>query len=68
MKSFDGKVAAITGAASGMGRSLALALARRGCHVAVSDVEEAGLAETAKLAKSYGVRLKAQLNNVEPVV
>lgn len=30
MKSFNGRVAAITGAASGMGRSLALALAREG--------------------------------------
>lgn len=32
MKSFNGRVAAITGAASGMGRALALALAREGCH------------------------------------
>lgn len=33
MKSFSGRVAAITGAASGMGRALALALAREGCHL-----------------------------------
>ena len=38
MKNFKGKVAAITGAASGMGRTLALELARRGCHLALSDV------------------------------
>jgi NAD(P)-dependent dehydrogenase (short-subunit alcohol dehydrogenase family) len=34
---FKGKVAAITGAASGMGRSLAVELARRGCALALSD-------------------------------
>ena len=39
MKSFSGKVAAITGAGSGMGRSLALELARRGCEVALSDID-----------------------------
>ena len=49
MKDFKNKVAAITGAASGMGRTLALELARRGCHLALSDVNEAGLAETAAL-------------------
>ena len=47
MKDFKNKVAAITGAASGMGRTLALELARRGCHLALSDVNETGLAETA---------------------
>ncbi len=51
MKSFADKVAAITGAASGMGRELALSLARRGCAVAISDVDERGLAETARLVK-----------------
>ncbi|MBX3225943.1 MAG: SDR family NAD(P)-dependent oxidoreductase [Labilithrix sp.] len=54
MRSFDGKVAAITGAASGMGRSLAVALARRGCEVALSDVDEVGLAETVRLATAAG--------------
>ncbi|MFO0736789.1 MAG: SDR family NAD(P)-dependent oxidoreductase [Labilithrix sp.] len=51
MKSFAGKVAAITGAASGMGRSLAVRLARRSCEVAISDVDEVGLAETARLVE-----------------
>lgn len=40
MKGFSGKVAAITGAGSGMGRSLAVELARRGCEVALADVVE----------------------------
>lgn len=48
MKSFDGKVAAITGAGSGMGRALAIQLAREGCHVAISDVDSDGLDETAE--------------------
>lgn len=55
MKSFTGKVAAITGAGSGMGRSLAVALARRGCEVALSDVDTEGLAGTAKLATGVKV-------------
>ena len=57
MKSFSNKVAAVTGAASGMGRSLAVNLAKQGCHVAVSDVDENGLAETAKLAGLHGVKI-----------
>lgn len=47
---FAGRVAAITGAASGMGRALAIELARRGCHLALSDIDDAGLAETARSA------------------
>ena len=63
MKNFKNKVAAITGAASGMGRTLALELARRGCHLALSDVNEAGLAETAQLASKLGVKVTiAKLN------
>jgi NAD(P)-dependent dehydrogenase (short-subunit alcohol dehydrogenase family) len=57
VKSFANKVAAVTGAASGMGRSLAVNLAKQGCHVAVSDVDEKGLAETAKLAGVHGVKI-----------
>lgn len=57
MKDFRGHVAAITGAASGMGRSLAERLAREGCHLALSDVEEVGLAETAASARAHGVRV-----------
>jgi NAD(P)-dependent dehydrogenase (short-subunit alcohol dehydrogenase family) len=57
MKDFKGRVAAITGAGSGMGRELAVQLAERGCHVAISDVNEKGLAETAELAKKHGVKV-----------
>ncbi len=44
---FTGKSAAITGAGSGIGRALAQHLARDGCAVFLSDVDAAGLAETA---------------------
>ncbi|WP_295680699.1 SDR family oxidoreductase [uncultured Nevskia sp.] len=57
MKSFANKVAAITGAASGMGRELALELAARGCALSLSDVNTKGLEETAKLAKAKGVKV-----------
>ena len=63
MKNFKNKVAAITGAASGMGRTLALDLAGRGCHLALSDVNAKGLAETAQLASKLGVKVTtAQVN------
>jgi short-subunit dehydrogenase len=51
MRSFNDKVAAITGAASGIGRQLAIQLAGHGCHLALSDVNESGLAETQALAR-----------------
>jgi NAD(P)-dependent dehydrogenase (short-subunit alcohol dehydrogenase family) len=60
MKSFDGKVAAITGAASGIGRALALALGRRKCHLALSDVDDDGLKETVERASGLGVRVTAE--------
>lgn len=60
MKDFKNKVAAITGAGSGMGRSLAVLLAARGCHVALSDINETGLAETVKLLDGSGVKVTSQ--------
>lgn len=46
---FEGKVIAITGAGSGIGRALALNLAGRGAVLALSDKDAAGLAETKQL-------------------
>jgi NAD(P)-dependent dehydrogenase (short-subunit alcohol dehydrogenase family) len=57
MKDLGRKVAAITGAASGIGRALAVALADEGCHVAISDVDEAGLKETAVIIGNPNVRV-----------
>jgi NAD(P)-dependent dehydrogenase (short-subunit alcohol dehydrogenase family) len=57
VKDFAGRVAAITGAGSGIGRALSIELARRGCHLAVSDVDETGLAETVALCERPGLRV-----------
>lgn len=57
MREFNGKVAAITGAASGIGRALALELARRGCKLSLCDVQEAGLAQTAESARALGAEV-----------
>jgi NAD(P)-dependent dehydrogenase (short-subunit alcohol dehydrogenase family) len=51
MEQFNDKVAAITGAGSGIGRGLALELAAQGCHLALSDVDDAGLAETVTMVE-----------------
>jgi short-subunit dehydrogenase len=55
---FDGSAAAITGAASGIGRALALELAGRGCDVALADLDEAGLESAAKdIIATHGRRV-----------
>ena len=46
MTVLEGKVVAVTGAGSGIGRALAQALVGRGAHVALADVNEEGLAQT----------------------
>lgn len=54
MTAIDGSAAAVTGAASGIGRALALELAARGCDLALADRDEAGLhAVAAEIAKSH---------------
>ena len=60
MKTFRGRVAAVTGAGSGIGRALARELAARGAHLALSDIDEATLAETVMLCEGSGVKITSQ--------
>ncbi|HZQ72038.1 MAG TPA: SDR family NAD(P)-dependent oxidoreductase [Burkholderiales bacterium] len=57
MKDLRGKVAAVTGAASGLGRALALAFAREGMHVAIGDVDEKNLESTKEQVLESGGRV-----------
>ncbi|RZT38448.1 SDR family NAD(P)-dependent oxidoreductase [Cupriavidus agavae] len=65
MKDFRNKVAAITGAGSGMGRCLALQLAQAGCHVALSDCNEAGLAQTLAEVRRAAPGVRATTHRVD---
>lgn len=64
MKNFKNKVAAITGAGSGIGQQLAILLAKQGCHLSLSDVNEQGLAKTVELVKDSHVRVTIKKVNV----
>jgi NAD(P)-dependent dehydrogenase (short-subunit alcohol dehydrogenase family) len=55
---YDGKVAVITGAGSGIGRALAVDLAGRGAQLAISDVDAARVADTATVCEQAGARVR----------
>ena len=56
MTAISGSAAAVTGAASGIGRALALELAARGCDLALADRDEAGLQQVAAEIGKAGTR------------
>lgn len=64
MKILNDKVAVITGAGSGIGKALALELARRGCHVAVSDLKHDAALLTAQACQRRGVDARAYVVDV----
>ncbi len=53
----ENRTAVVTGAASGIGRALAGALAQRRCHLALADINEAGLQRTAESVMRPGLRI-----------
>jgi short-subunit dehydrogenase len=69
MTEIRGAAAAITGAASGIGRALALELAARGCDLALADRDEAGLqavaAEIAKACSQQAISPKVSIHRVD---
>ncbi len=61
---FEGKVAVVTGASSGIGRALALLLARRGCEVALVDIAASELAETQAMLAGTGSKASSHVADV----
>ncbi len=64
MDSFEGKIAVVTGGASGIGRGVARALAAEGAHVVVADVDEQGARDTAEALRGHGGRSLAVRTDV----
>jgi butyryl-CoA dehydrogenase len=60
VQQLSGRVAAITGAGSGIGRALAVRLAAEGAHLALSDVDEEGLAATVAQCAGAGVTVTSE--------
>ena len=61
MKDFSGKTAVITGAGSGMGRYLAVLLAKAGANVAICDINEETLNGTAAMVRQYNVPVSTHI-------
>ena len=61
MKSFKNKVAVITGAGSGMGRYLAILLAKDGADVVVCDINQETLDETVEMLRKYNVSISSHV-------
>jgi len=64
MRTLAGRVAVVTGAASGIGRAVSEALAREGYRLALVDVDERGVAETAARARAAGAPASLHVTSV----
>jgi len=64
MKNLNNKVAAITGAGSGIGQALAINLAQQGCHLALSDINDVGLKSTLERLKDLDITVTTQALDV----
>ena len=64
VRNLQGRVAVVTGAASGIGRAVAVELAGRGCALALVDVNERGLAETADRVRALGRKVSLHVADV----
>ena len=62
--SLGGAVAVITGAGGGIGRQLALVLAREGCNLALTDIDVLSLNETVTQAEKYSVKISRHIVDV----
>lgn len=60
MGELSGKVVVATGVAHGIGKATALLMARRGASLALADINEAGMKETAEECQRFGVEVKTQ--------
>ncbi|MGE5597233.1 MAG: SDR family NAD(P)-dependent oxidoreductase [Hyphomicrobiales bacterium] len=64
MGRLEGKIAVVTGAASGNGRGMAVAFAQEGADVVLADVDPAGLEESARLVKQQERRALTRICDV----
>ena len=64
MRTLNGRVAVVTGAASGIGRATSLLLAKKGCVVALADIGEVGLEETRRLVADAGGKASTHVVDV----
>ena len=64
MRYFNGKIAVVTGAGSGIGRALAVQLNQQGCQLYISDINEESLAETVGMLPRRDVAADSQLLDV----
>lgn len=64
MKEFQGKVAVVTGAASGIGKALAKAFGARGMRVVLADIEEKSLEAAADEVRAAGAEALAVVTDV----